>query len=60
MVELGAAGGKIFMSIQQRFREDTVREAFLRQLEAHDIPYRICHKAGSDIAHFAEASVTEE
>ena len=48
------------MSIQQRFREDTVREAFLRQLEAHDIPYRICHKAGSDIAHFVEASVTKE
>ena len=58
MVEIGAAGGKIFLSIQQRFLEDTVREAFLDQLEAHDIPYRICRKAGSDIAHFSESSVT--
>jgi predicted acetyltransferase len=59
MVEIGAAGGKIFLSIQQRFLEDTIREAFLKQLEEHDIPYRICRKAGSDIAHFSEASVTE-
>ena len=58
MVEIGAAGGKIFLSIQQHFLEDTVREAFLDQLEAHDIPYRICRKAGSDIAHFPESSVT--
>jgi len=58
MVEIGAAGGKIFLSIQQRFLEDTIREAFLKQLEEHDIPYHICRKAGSDIAHFSESSVT--
>ena len=54
MVEIGAAGGKIFLTIQQRFREDTVREAFLKQLEEHEIPYTLKRVLESDIAHIPE------
>ena len=54
MVEIGAAGGKIFLSIQQRFREDTIREEFLEQLRKHGIPYEVKRVMGSDIARFPE------
>ena len=52
MAELGAAGGKVFLTLQQRFREDTVREAFLRQLEENGIPYAVRRRMASDIAAF--------
>lgn len=54
MVEIAAVNGKIFLSVQQRFQEDTVRESFLRQLEQHDIPYTVKRRMSSDIAHIAE------
>ena len=54
MVEIGAAAGSIFLSIQQRFMEDTVREAFLRILQEHGIPYRVSRRMKSDIARFHE------
>lgn len=54
MVEIAAAGGKIFLTIQQRFKEDCVREAFLRELEEYGIPYRVCRVMGSDVAHMPE------
>ncbi len=48
MAEISAAGGKIFISMQQRFREECVREAFLRQLEEHEIPYAVRRVMGND------------
>ncbi|MBR2532607.1 MAG: hypothetical protein IKE56_08135 [Lachnospiraceae bacterium] len=54
MAEINAAGGSICLSLQQRFREDSVREAFLRQLEENSIPYRIVRKIRSDNAAFPE------
>ena len=54
MVEIGAAAGSIFLSIQQRFMENTVREAFLRILQEHGIPYRVSRRMKSDIARFHE------
>ena len=54
MVEISAAGGNIFLAIQQRFKEDCVREAFLQELTEYGIPYRICRKMKSDIAHMPE------
>jgi len=54
LVEIGAAGGKIFLSIQQRFREDSVREAFLRQLEENGVPYTLRRVMPSDVATFPE------
>lgn len=50
MAEIAAVNGNIFLSIQQRFREDTVREAFLRQLEEHGIPYNVRRVMASDAA----------
>ena len=55
MVEIAAVNGKIFLSIQQRFREDTVREQFLRELERHGIPYTLKRTMQSDIARIADA-----
>ena len=54
MAEIGAAGGRIFISLQQRFKEDTVREGFLKQLDRYGIPYEVKHVSGSDNAmlHF--------
>ena len=52
MVEIGAAGGRIFLTIQQQYREDTVREAFLRQLEEHGVPYALRRVLQSDVAVF--------
>ena len=54
MVEIGAVNGRIFLTIQQRFREDTVRNAFLRQLEEHQIPYTLRRVMESDVAAFPE------
>ena len=54
MVEIGAAGGKIFLTVQQRFREDTVRRAFLRQLEEHGVPYTLRRVMPGDTAAFPE------
>ena len=54
MAEIGAAGDKIFLSIQQRFREDCVREAFLRQLDKHGIPYKVDRVLKTDVASFDE------
>ena len=54
LAEIGAAGGNICLTLQQRFREDTVREAFLRQLEQHGIPYRVVRKIPGDNAGFPE------
>ncbi len=54
MTEIGAAGGMIFISMQQRFCEDSVRRAFLAQLEENGIPYEIVRKLRSDNAHFPE------
>ena len=54
MVEINAAGGRIFLSIQQRFKEDTVREAILEQLRENGIPYQVHHVGKSDIAYFRE------
>lgn len=54
MVEVNAAGGRIFLSIQQRFKEDSVREAFLEQLRENGIPYQVHHAGKSDIAFFKE------
>jgi hypothetical protein len=53
MVEIAAVNGRIFLSVQQRFREDTVRECFLRQLEQHGIPYTLRRSMSSDIAQIA-------
>ena len=52
MTIVSASGGKIYMSVQQRFKEDIVREAFLGQLEKNGIPYTVDGKIQSDIARF--------
>ena len=54
MVEIAAAGGKVFLTIQQRFKEDCVREAFLSELDEYGIPYKICRVMDTDIAHMPE------
>lgn len=51
-VQIGAAGGKIFLSIQQRFKEDSICRAFLSQLEQNDIPYVVRREMRSDVASF--------
>ena len=60
MVEIAAVNGKIFLSIQQRFREDRVRESFLRQLERHGIPYTLRRVMESDIARMTEPGMNEK
>ncbi len=52
MVILGAAGGNISLSIQQRFSEKTVVEAFLSLLKENSIPYEIISSGASDVAGF--------
>ncbi len=52
MVILGAAGGNISLSIQQRFSEKTVVEAFLSLLKENGIPYEIISSGASDVAGF--------
>ena len=51
-VQIGAAGGKIFLSLQQRFKEDTVCRAFLSQLEQNGIPYVVRREMKSDVPAF--------
>ena len=54
MAEIAAVNGKIFLSIQQRFKEDIVREAFLKQLEEHRIPYEVLRVMERDAAKIRE------
>lgn len=54
MIEINAAAGGIFLSIQQRFSGDIVREAILDELTANGIPWKIRRKAASDTALFPE------
>lgn len=51
MAEIAAVNGTIFISIQQRFKEDIIREAFLKQLEEHQIPCKVLRVMESDVAH---------
>ncbi|MBP3218451.1 MAG: hypothetical protein J6M46_08775 [Lachnospiraceae bacterium] len=51
-VQIGAAGGKIFLSIQQRFEEDSICRAFLSQLKQNGIPYVVRWEMMSDVAVF--------
>lgn len=60
MVEIAAAGGKIFLSIQQRFQEDCVREAFLQELSENHIPWQLKRVMKSDIAAFPEPDITKD
>ena len=52
MVLIGAAGGSISLSIQQRFSETSVVDGFLSLLEEYGIPYSLVSKGGSDVAGF--------
>ena len=52
MVILGAAGGNISLSIQQRFAESSVVEAFLALLDENGIPYDVVSKESNDVAGF--------
>ncbi len=52
MTILGAAGGNISLSIQQRFEESSVVEAFLALLGENGIPYTVVSKDSSDVAGF--------
>ena len=54
MAEIGAVGGNICLTLQQRFLEDSVREAFLRQLEENSIPYSVERRIPIDNARFPE------
>ena len=52
MVILGAAGGNISLSIQQRFSGSSVVNAFLSLLEENGIPYEVISSGASDVAGF--------
>lgn len=60
MVEIGAAGGRAFLPVQQRIKENTVREAFLRQLDTRPVPYSLRRQMQSDKAFFPEFNDTGE
>lgn len=52
MIILGAAGGNISLSIQQRFSGSSVVNAFLSLLEENSIPYEVISSGASDVAGF--------
>lgn len=54
LAEIGAAGGNICLTLQQRFQEDSVREAFLKELTKHGIPYELKQVIPVDHALFPE------
>ena len=54
MAEMGAAGGNICLTIQQRFKEDSVREMFLKELDENGISYDLKQVIAADNAFFSE------
>ena len=52
VTEIAAVNGKIFLSVHQTFREDTIIKSFLRQLEENGISYQIRQPVKPDIARF--------
>ena len=54
MAEMSAAGGNICLTIQQRFKEDSVREMFLKELDENGISYDLKQVIAADNAFFSE------
>ncbi len=54
MAEITAVNGKIFVTIQQRFKEDTIREGFVLQLEKENIPCLVRRKHKAENARVPE------
>ena len=52
MVLLGAAGGNISLSVQQRFEGTSVADAFLALLKENGIPFEVVTSGASDVAGF--------
>ena len=52
LTEVAAVGGKIFLSVHQRFEEDMIVTCLLDELEKNGISYKVCRRMPSDIAHF--------
>ena len=54
IAELAAAGGKVFVSLQQRFKEDCVREAFLAELEELRVSCTVRRRMALDVPAIPE------
>ncbi len=52
--EIAAINGKIFVSLNQSFREDTVAKSFARQLEENGISYKMKKPIPTDIPYFPD------
>lgn len=53
-VEIAAINGKIFLSMNQAFKEDIVVRSFMRQLARYNIPFSCKQAVDSDVAHVQE------
>ena len=52
--EIAAINGKIFVSLNQNFKEDTVAKSFARQLAQNGIPYEMREPIPTDVPYFSD------
>ena len=52
LTEVAAVGGKIFLTVHQRFADDVIVESLLEELKRNGIDHRVVRRMPSDIAHF--------
>lgn len=56
LLEISAVNGRLFLTVQQRFAEETYLEALLGQLAENGIPYRVSRSGKGDNPAFAGPS----
>ena len=54
LTEIAAVNGKIFLSLHQNFKEETIVNGFLRQLDKNGIAYTVKPPCPNDNPHFPE------
>ena len=52
LTEIAAVGGKIFLTVHQKFNEDTILECLLDELKRNGIAYKVHKRMQADIARF--------
>ena len=57
LTEIAAVNGKIFLSLHQNFKEDTVLNCFLRQLDENSISYTVKPPCPNDNPRFPEPDI---
>ncbi|MBO5551054.1 MAG: hypothetical protein J5966_03760, partial [Lachnospiraceae bacterium] len=52
LTEVAAVGGRIFLTVHQKFKEDTIVQCLLDEFQREGVAYKVCRRMAADNAHF--------